>query len=547
MTRQAIAPLRILKLVALLIFSFITLIAIATSQNAPTRPVQKKQSAHLANSNTLSFQPVVTYNANGQFPLYSDWSLAVADINGDGKLDIVLTNFNGAGNEWDQTHGAFGVLLGNGDGTFQPIQSTLLSQSTSYLAIGDLNGDGKPDLVISGCCETNNDGLVTVLLGNGDGTFQSPVSYDSGGTAGGVGGQIALADLNKDGKLDVVVVNWGDSLGVLLGNGDGTLQSAQAYRVDYNAFGLGLADLNKDGKTDAAVVAIGDFGALDLDVLLGNGDGTFQPYASSLLDSCAMTSLAIADLNGDGAPDVVGSISGNEWCGPNGAVGVALGNGDGTFQPMVFYDAGGYYPNSVRIADVDEDGIKDILVANACGASLNCQNETEGTVGVLLGNGDGTFQPPVVFFSGGSSGDSIGSLAVADLNGDGRPDLVVANLVQNTVGVLLNTTGIQATTTTLVSKPNPSAQGRPVTFTATVSSPGGSPPNGETVTFYDGSGVLDTVPLNGGVASLTTSSLSVGKHAITASYAGDSAFGASTSAPLTQVVIKLTVPWPPHR
>jgi hypothetical protein len=137
-------------------------------------------------------------------------------------------------------------------------------------------------------------------------------------------------------------------------------------------------------------------------------------------------SIAIADVNGDGKPDLVVANGCANPCVADGSVGVLLGNGDGTFQTAVTYGSGGVGPSSIAIGDVNGDGKPDLVVANSC-ADSTCA--TDGSVAVLLGNGDGTFQAAVTYDSGGMQTDSV---AVADMNGDGKPDLVLANLCSNT-------------------------------------------------------------------------------------------------------------------
>jgi len=403
------------------------------------------------------------------------------------------------------------VLLGNGDGTFQPaVTYSLGSQSPSGIAIADLNGDGKPDLVAG----IYYPGAVAVLLGNGDGTFQPAVTYSSGGYESA---DVAVADLNHDGKPDLIVANYSGELGVLLGNGDGTFQPVVTYAGGSGPWSVAVADVNGDGNPDLLVANYPDS---TVAALLGNGDGTFQAAVTYGSGGAEPLSIAVADVNGDGRPDLaVANACG--YC--EGSVGVLLGNGDGTFQPAVTYDSGGYTSRSVAIADVNGDGKPDLLTANLF----------SGNVGALLGNGDGTFQPPLTYYSGGSFTESI---AVADVNGDGMPDLVAGNWYavyggDGAVGVLLHTT---PTTTTLVSAPNPSAYGQVVTFTAAVSAASGKPTG--TVIFYDGSNALGSASLANGSASLSTSSLAIGSHPITAAYQGFSGFLPSTSAVLVQVV-----------
>ena len=494
----------------------------------------------------LGFAPPVAYGSGG----YYAYSVAVADVNGDGKPDLVVANCASSGGEGcGASVGMVDVLLGNGDGTFQ----TAVSYSSGgnwarSVAVADVNGDGKPDLVVANCASSGNcgsdssDGTVGVLLGNGDGTFQSPLTYDSGGY---IAWSVAVADVNGDGKPDLVVANVDSStVGVLLGNGDGTFQSPVTYGSGgYGANSIAVADVNGDGKPDLLLTdgcANRGCGASGLvGVLLGNGDGTFREVVTYGSGGYVAISAAVADVNGDGWPDlVVANSCGDAGCTTYGLVGVLLNNGDGTFQSAVTY-ASGYGTDSVAVADVNGDDKPDLVVANIC-ADRNC--DTDGTVGVLLGNGDGTFQSQLAYDSGGSYARWV---TAKDLNGDSRPDIVVANqcadsnCVNGSVGVLINTT-ISATSTNLSSSLNPSRYGQSVTLTAVVSSSGSGIPNGN-VTFYDGANSLGTVLLANGTAALTTSALAGGTHSLTAAYAGGGFFEPSVSPVLVQTVARTGV------
>jgi len=504
---------------------------------------------------TTLFLPVVTYDTGG-----SEASMVVvADVNSDGKPDLIVLNCGNCYGPPSITHvGSIAVMLGNGDGTFQTAVSYGTGTSSPrFVAVADVNGDGKLDLVVANRCIDNGcliEAVVAVLLGNGDGTFQRAVTYNSGGL---FTSSVAVADVNGDGKPDLVVgnncadPNCDGSVGVLLGKGDGTFQPAVTYPTGgLYADTVALADLNGDGKLDVVVmthVPVCKGGTCHYPsaagVLLGIGDGTFQPVLtySSGGDSIPPFSslLTVADVNGDGKPDLI--VENSTCCNSaNGDVGVLLGNGDGTFQQVATYKSGvGGWGSSVAVADVNGDRKLDVVATDQC-ASANCNNK--GLVAVLLGNGHGTFQAAQTYDAGGFLTNSV---AIADLNGDGRPDLVVANIcadnasvcAQTSVGVLLNNSSpLKATTTTLTSSLNPSGVRQPVTFTATVSSTSGTPPNGETITFNNGSAILGTSALSGGTASLTTSSLAAGIYTITATYSGDANFAASTSRGLRQVV-----------
>ena len=473
----------------------------------------------LSQSNPI-FAPAVAYGSGGLDPR----SVAVADVNGDGKPDLVVVNWCADNN---CTNGTVSVLLGNGDGTFQAAVSYGSGGLDAYsVAVGDVNKDGKLDLVLANECVSSSNcanGLVSVLVGNGDGTFQAAVSYGSGGS---LALSVAVGDVNGDGKPDLVVTNFGSyTVSVLLGNGDGTFQTAVSYGSGgVNAWSVAVGDVNGDAKPDLVVTNLtGGVG-----VLLGNGDGTFQAAVSYGSGGVNAESVAVADVNGDGKPDlVVANACANSNCAA-GAVSVLLGNGDGTFQAAVSYLSGGQGAESVAVEDVNRDGKPDLVVTNDYGAN---SNYAHGTVSVLLGNGDGTFQAAVGY---GSGGDYTLSVAVGDVNGDGKPDVAAINFNSNTVGVLLS---ISSTTTAIASSSNPASYGQSVTFTATVVPKGGSGTPTGTVTFMDGATALGTGTLNAsGVATFATSSLAVGQHSMTAVYSGDTNNAGSTSSVLTQTV-----------
>ncbi len=511
-------------------------------------------------ASSVSFVGAVTYSSGSGDSEAGTSSIAVADVNGDGIPDLLVAGCSNDSLGCGYTSGEVGVLLGNGDGTFQPVVTyNAGGAGTDSVAVADLNGDGKLDLVVTNDCGLFCSGSVGVLLGNGDGTFQPVVIYGSGGTGTGSG---VVADVNQDGKLDILVVNSDyafypgeGTVGVLLGNGDGTFQPVATYGI--GGFGLttplvlAAADLTGDGKLDLVVTnACGNCSG-SVGVLLGNGDGTFQTAVTYGSGGQTDTSVAIADVNGDGKPDL---LVANSDCpplnfGPCGqsTIGVLLGSGKGTFQPAVSYGSSDG-ADSVVAADVNGDGKPDLVAANVCvlDAAGYCVGRFGGAASVLLGKTGGTFQPALTYGSGGYNLSSFAStaVAVADLNGDGKPDLAVTNscgsnndcIGYGSVGVLLNNTGAGPTTTRVTSSLNPSTYGQRVTLTASVRSTLGTPTG--TVVFYDASSIntVGSAALISGSASISVSSLGGGAHSITATYQGSLAFASSTSAPLNQVV-----------
>ncbi|HYA48023.1 MAG TPA: FG-GAP-like repeat-containing protein [archaeon] len=321
---------------------------------------------------------------------------ALADLNGDGKLDLIGQVGNGVN--------AISVRLGNGDGTFQPEVQYPVTGSSPVIA--DFNGDGKLDIAVVA------ENYVSVLLGNGDGTFQSAIQSPIDPNLHAF--QIAAGDFNGDGKLDLVV-GYQDpnstSVSVLLGNGDGTFKAPVDYTAGSEPGAVAVADLNRDGKLDIVAANFGNFGGNTVSVLLGNGDGTFQPQVQYATQTGALA-VIIADFNGDGIPDLAvdSACGGASRCGYPGEISILLGKGDGTFDPYVDYPADAF-PYSVAAGDLTANGVLDLAVPDLDYSELS----------ILLGNGDGTFAGATTL---PASNRAVG-VVVGDLNGDGALDLVV--------------------------------------------------------------------------------------------------------------------------
>jgi hypothetical protein len=401
-------------------------------------------------------------NGDGTFVLHAIYSLpsggpsdiagaAAEDLNGDGKPDLVVVSGNSI----------VAVSLGNGDGSFQTSVDYAAASYSSDVLVADVNGDGKLDLVVveSGClpfsCSTTGSASISLLLGVGDGTFVGGTDYSFQNN--NPASQVVLADFNGDGKPDFAAdagfAPSGTSLGVYLGNGNGTFQAEISTSIPQITGAIAAADLNGDGKADLTTVypncSNGNSTCLpgDLGVLISNGDGTFQS-AVQYTTGLEPVSLTIGDFNGDAKPDVATSNS------RSNTISILLNNGNGTFQTHVDY-ATGLFPSNIISGDFNGDGKLDLVIQTQTGISVHLGNGegtfqphldytvtaqglslaagdfngdgkldlalTTGvsTVLVLLGNGDGTFQAPITSAGGG------GFLGVGDFNGDGKPDLII--------------------------------------------------------------------------------------------------------------------------
>ena len=383
--------------------------------------------------------------------------------------------------------------------TLVPGPSSITGAPTGVVA-ADLNNDGKVDVVVA----TGATNKVSIFIGNGDGSFQTEatVNTDPVGPTVAVG----VGDFNGDGKLDLAVLNspasGPGSVSILLGNGDGTFRTQVAYETGSQPSALVVGDFNGDGNADIAVANEPDN---SVGILLGNGDGSFQApvfYAAGT----APVGLVAADLKNDGILDLITvNHSGNN-------VGVLIGNGDGTFAALVPYSVGNA-PAAITAADFNGDGNIDVAVAN----------QGDGTIGVLLGNGDGTFQNQ----STTATSASPNFVVAGDFNGDGNADLATSDSVSGAVSFFLG-----------------KGDG---TFLLPVNVSPGTIPKVLAVADANGDGLNDIVWANIGpsaalsvllsqhIESASLSGISFtgsATHFVETSYSGDSAFAASQSSPI---------------
>ena len=475
-------------------------------------------------------------------------AVVVADFNGDGSPDVAIANFDG---------GNVSVFLGVGDGTFAAAVNYTVGLAPNAIVVRDVDNNGFMDLVVS----NSEDGSITVLINQGDGTFLAKPPIFIGAVQG-----MVLGDFNGDGNLDIAATLFGTPGNVVVLLGDGAGGFAQncpdgcvSFPVGNNPGALATADVNKDGNMD---VVVANHDSNTISVLLGNGDGTFQPQ-SVLSTGTAPTGIAVGDFNNDGAVDIAVSNNGDN------TVTIFLNNGTGTLAALPTTVPTGALPSGIVAGDFNCDGKLDLAVTNL----------DEFTVYVLLGDGTGAFPAHV----SGNVGNTPVAIAAGDFNGDGLPDLVAVNsggaqgasifVIARSESVNANVTPapgthnvlasyaadtaripsqsttvplvvLTTTATTLTANPaNSSVFGQSVTFTATVAPPPGSGPAFGTVSFVNnpvgGPVTLNTANVDAtGTATFTTSTLAVASYSLTAVYSGNADSAASTSALTPYTVAK---------
>lgn len=358
---------------------------------------------------------VLLGNGDGTFQTHVDYSvgdfptgIVAGDFNDDGKTDLAITN------EFDAT---VSILYGRGDGTFQQQVPVAVGSEPTSIAAGDFNGDSKSDLIAS-CVGS---GVVTVLLNNGGGTYtrvDSETNLMSPDRS-----LVVTRNFAATGKLDAVISSKVFSqLYLLQGNGDGSFKSP-IFLVSPppgEVYTLIAADINQDGKTD---LAYGTVAPTAFSVLLGNGNGRFAKPMSSPI--AATASVALADVNGDGFLDLITPQE------TSNSVALVLGNGKGTFGLPITRNLSGtvYGPNSTVVADFNGDGKLDLAVAET--------NFPNGQVAVSLGEGHAKFAAPIISPLLSEAINNQDFMLSRDFNGDGKPDLIIMDDYSNGFQVLL--------------------------------------------------------------------------------------------------------------
>jgi hypothetical protein len=388
--------------------------------------------------------------SRADYPIFGN-NYVVGDFNGDGSLDLA-----GVGT-------AAKVRLNNGAGTFGAVADYAIGGQGQDITAGDFNGDGRRDLLV-----TINDPQIglSLLTGNGDGAFDAPVNFPN--TSGFDSPAVAAVDLDNDGNLDVVVAHQiacyiapcvvTDLISVLMGNGDGTFEPSREIPVGRGMSEIAVGDYNRDGLKDLAI------GGTQGQVyrLYGLGDGTFvqQPTLIAVVDQSfiPVTDIDVADFNGDSIQDLVAAVPHN-----GSRTAILIGNADGTFRaPLVLTDPGLRLPQQQAVADYNGDGFQDL--------ALSLGDGNQGVMQIRNGNGDGTFQAPVQYLVPPPT-SSVGGIFIvsANLNGDTKPDIAL-NIggAFPSFAVLLNSTGDAPPPTppspTLLSPAQDATPAQPVSF-----------------------------------------------------------------------------------